>query len=127
MGQVPNEGGLQCLSAVCLSGSGGRMHRDCIDTTTVSNAFRLCAYPAGPRRTYRTPRPTDVSNAFRLCAYPAVNHHPTLHERHPCRLQCLSAVCLSGRTGVRQAPEERQPASPMPFGCVPIRQIFIRW
>ncbi len=39
---------LQCLSAVCLSGSPLRWTPD-RTRVRVSNAFRLCAYPAGRR------------------------------------------------------------------------------
>ena len=64
--------GLQCLSAVCLSG----------------------------RRRQRL-RPAKfvhvVSNAFRLCAYPAENVAFDMFDFIFSSLQCLSAVCLSGR------------------------------
>ncbi len=87
---------LQCLSAVCLSGS----FRSCVgnsaDRVGVSNAFRLCAYPA---------EVTEFRHAgFVMC------------------LQCLSAVCLSGRHHSRPDRPSRLHGSPMPFGCVPIRQ-----
>ncbi len=38
------------------------------------------------------------------------------------RLQCLSAVCLSGRSGMHPPEVSMRRLSPMPFGCVPIRQ-----
>ncbi len=68
----------------------------------VSNAFRLCAYPAaGPRRTatfapnLKSPMPFGcVPIRQRRCS-------STTTPRLP-RLQCLSAVCLSGRMLARQ-------------------------
>ncbi len=67
--------GLQCLSAVCLSGS------------TMA--------PQTPEV------PGFVSNAFRLCAYPAVAQDRISVIADAERLQCLSAVCLSGSGLVR--------------------------
>ncbi len=116
----------------------------------VSNAFRLCAYPAV---CIVWPEPENnrrVSNAFRLCAYPAdplrvadaartvgglqclsavclsgscpEGGFPLIAE---C-LQCLSAVCLSGRGNDREMLVGASQVSPMPFGCVPIRQVGAR-
>ncbi len=137
---------LQCLSAVCLS---GRPHcgRNQPLPNQVSNAFRLCAYPADHVAAMAHHRRLPVSNAFRLCAYPAV-HTPAGSSSAPTRrlqclsavclsgrnysfcvpcgtercLQCLSAVCLSGRLLRHDGRESRIHGSPMPFGCVPIRQ-----
>ncbi len=138
----------------------------------VSNAFRLCAYPAVGAEGLAIHAALLVSNAFRLCAYPAevdpshrFRNSPGLQclsavclsgrgidkrelQSVTFSLQCLSAVCLSGRTGRKPAltagrrkvsnafrlcayPAEpfwltlygRAGASPMPFGCVPIRQL----
>ncbi len=87
----------------------------------VSNAFRLCAYSAG-----RIVRPTlyparRVSNAFRLCAYSAavygaLNGDSGRIVSNAFRLCAYSAdkTLTEYMTGARR--------SPMPFGCVPIRQ-----
>ncbi len=140
--------GLQCLSAVCLSGSCA-MWEMCYAAHGVSNAFRLCAYPAVvasanferdddcwspmpfgcvPIRQMTSshwPRGFRrwVSNAFRLCAYPAVSDRNQTHLLWAVRLQCLSAVCLSGRNTLHLIVATHF-VSPMPFGCVPIRQIL---
>ncbi len=52
-----------------------RFHSGTDTTFPVSNAFRLCAYPAGAR-TIAFVVSAEVSNAFRLCAYPAAETSP---------------------------------------------------
>ncbi len=165
---------LQCLSAVCLSGSypydyawrahdiASPMPFGCVPirqranaaplrcARLVSNAFRLCAYPAGEGRREGGHAGGLVSNAFRLCAYPAerpkkrprpswtrlqclsavcLSGSRKFNSKHvsvayTC-LQCLSAVCLSGRRLRHQWDRGVLVQSPMPFGCVPIRQARI--
>ncbi len=135
---------LQCLSAVCLSGRSPEQietrksqaespmpfgcvpirQRSCAllrQGSGVSNAFRLCAYPAGIRAADSLEIWAHVSNAFRLCAYPAAMFTSWLPTWRSAGLQCLSAVCLFGRrrSGYPFHPSRK---SPMPFGCVPIRQ-----
>ena len=92
---MPLNTGLQCLSAVCLSGRWAFL-LGYLGDYPVSNAFRLSVYPAdliiqaGPGSGKTSPMPFGClpirqtsSRRGRQCA------------ARPC-LQCLSAVCLSG-------------------------------
>ena len=158
---------------MCLSGGTQRPDWDKLSEIAVSNAFRLCAYPAGPRQgggrnpshsvsnafrlcaypaaalsAAKASEDDKVSNAFRLCAYPAGVTSLGWHSVQVMRLQCLSAVCLSGGIDALEeggftvlvsnafrlcaypadreyggVPSSQVAQSPMPFGCVPIRRL----
>ncbi len=140
---------LQCLSAVCLSGS-REVHQVVAELASgVSNAFRLCAYPAGLPCGHDRGQAVPVSNAFRLCAYPAARGLPSIGLlRHcvsnafrlcaypaglPCGHDRGQAVPVSNAFRLCAYPAESESGSergsgsgtsPMPFGCVPIRQSF---
>ncbi len=89
----------------------------------VSNAFRLCAYPADSRLPIWSIAGWAVSNAFRLCAYPAdLFPVPALSAEsivsNAFRLCAYPAASPGTASHADQIPK-----SPMPFGCVPIRQL----
>ncbi len=116
--------GLQCLSAVCLSGSKSNPMNSPLFPTGLQCLSAVCL-SGRIQHLQSAPCITGVSNAFRLCAYPAeAERLPGRHCGSPQSPMPFGCVPIRQPAGSTKLQLHCTP-SPMPFGCVPIRQS--RW